>query len=88
MKQSLWVIFVIVAVFLGFLIGYSVSSYTGIQKVGYVGSAESGGYAGEAGGYGGEAGGYGGEAGGYGQEAVKSEKESAEYGERLEYFGE
>ena len=72
MKTSLWVVLVVVAGFLGFLLGYSVSSYTGIQKVqgGYV--AESGGYA---------------EAGGYGEESGEESVESSEFGERQEYYG-
>jgi len=58
MKNSLWVIIVIVAAFLGFLIGYSVSSYTGYKKVGMgAGAPAAGGYgapggAPAAGGYG------------------------------------
>ena len=79
MKTSLWVVLVVVAGFLGFLLGYSVSSYTGIQKV-------QGGYVAESGGYG-ESGGYA-EAGGYGEESGEGREESAEFGERLEYFGE
>lgn len=79
MKSSLWAVFVVVAGFVGFLIGYSVSSYTGIQKVGYVERAESSGYGGETGGYGAETGSYG--------KGAPAEKESAEFGERLEYFG-
>ncbi len=33
-KTSLWVVIVVVALFCGFLVGYSVSSYTGYKKVG------------------------------------------------------
>jgi len=67
MKSGLWFVFVVVALFIGFLLGYSVSSYTGYQKVaGYVEEVGAGGYGGEAGGYGGGAGGYGAGAGGYG----------------------
>lgn len=73
MRNSLWVIIVIVTGFLGFLIGYSVSSYTGIQKIqqGSVEKVESGGYPSE------ESGGYGKEqeSGGYG-----AESESGGYG--------
>jgi len=51
MKNSLWVIIVIVAAFLGFLIGYSVSSYTGYKKVGMgAGAPAAGGYGAPAGG--------------------------------------
>jgi hypothetical protein len=82
MKNSLWVIFVVVSGFLGFLIGYSVSSYTGIQKVhqGYVAVAE-------AGGYGGESGGYGAESAGDRAAVVGSKEEGEDYGERTGYFG-
>jgi len=68
MKSGLWYVLIVVALFIGFLIGYSVSSYTGYQKVaGFVEEVGAGGYGGEeAGGYGGGAGGYGGGAGGYG----------------------
>ncbi len=68
MKSGLWFVFVVVALFIGFLLGYSVSSYTGYKKVaGYVEEVGAGGYGGEeAGGYGGGAGGYGAGAGGYG----------------------
>ncbi len=67
MKSGLWFVLVVVALFIGFLIGYSVSSYTGYQKVaGFVEEVGAGGYGGESGGYGGGAGGYGGGAGGYG----------------------
>ncbi len=79
MKTSLWIVILVAVGFLGFLIGYSVSSYTGIQKIktkyveelgagGYGTEEDAGGYGGggygDAGGYGG--GGYGGDAGGYG----------------------
>jgi hypothetical protein len=82
MKNSLWVVFVAVSGFLGFLIGYSVSSYTGIQKVqqGYVAVAE-------AGGYGGESGGYGAESSGDRAAPAHSEEEGEDYGERTGYFG-
>ncbi len=62
MKNSLWVIIVIVAAFLGFLIGYSVSSYTGYKRVGMgAGAPAAGGYGApggtpSAGGYGAPAG--------------------------------
>ena len=89
MKNSLWVIFVVVTGFLGFLIGYSVSSYTGIQKVqGYTEVAEAGGYGGESGGYGGESGGYGAESGGDRAAVAHSGEEGEDYGERTGYFGE
>jgi len=96
MKNSLWLVFVVVAGFLGFLIGYSVSSYTGIQKVhtGYVAQAEAGGYGGESGGYGAESGGYGAESGGYGGQSsagqtayAADEEEREDYGERTGYYG-
>ena len=81
MKNSLWVVFVVVSAFLGFLIGYSVSSYTGFQKVqGYTTVAE-------AGGYGGESGGYGADSGGDGAASVQSGEEAEDYGERTVYFG-
>ena len=83
MKSSLWVVIVVVALFTGFLIGYSVSSYTGIQKVG---QGLSGGT--EAGGYGEETGGYGEDAGGYGTETVESAADADSYGERSGFFGE
>ncbi|GAB4419414.1 MAG: hypothetical protein OHK0032_15300 [Thermodesulfovibrionales bacterium] len=69
MKNSLWVIIVIVAAFLGFLIGYSVSSYTGYKSVGMgAGAPAAGGYgAPTAGGYGSPAGAPA--AGGYGAPA-------------------
>lgn len=89
MKNSLWLVFVVVAGFLGFLIGYSVSSYTGIQKVhtGYVAQAEAGGYGGESGGYGAESGGYGGQSSA-GQTAYAADEEEREdYGERTGYYG-
>ena len=73
MKNSLWVVFVVTAGFLGFLIGHGVQSYTDIQKMGYMGTAESGGYE---------------EAGGDGKESAGDREESADFGERLEYFGE
>ena len=61
MKSSLWVVIVVVAVFVGFLVGYSVSSYTGYKKVGAPaqGAPASGGAPspGEAPGYGAPAGG-------------------------------
>jgi hypothetical protein len=89
MKNSLWVVFVIVSGFLGFLIGYSVSSYTGFQKVqqGSVTVAEAGGYGGESGGYGAESGGYGAESGGDRAASVQSRGEGEDYGERTGYFG-
>jgi hypothetical protein len=83
MKSSLWVVIVVVALFTGFLIGYSVSSYTGIQKVG---QGLSGGT--EAGGYGEETGGYGEEAGGYGTETVESIEDPDSHGERSGFYGE
>ncbi|HEB71824.1 MAG TPA: hypothetical protein ENI77_04320 [Nitrospirae bacterium] len=43
MKKSIWIVFVIVSGFMGFLLGYSVSSYTGIHKGGDF-SMESAGY--------------------------------------------
>ncbi len=70
MKTSLWLVIVIVVGFLGFLIGYSVSSYTGIQTVqsGAVGEVGAGGYPSEeSGGSETESGGYGTESGGYGK---------------------
>ena len=82
MKNSLWVVFVVVSGFLGFLIGYSVSSYTGFHKVqqGSVAVAEAGGYGGESGGYGAESAGD--------QAAIAGSKEEGEdYGERTGYFG-
>lgn len=73
MKNSLWIVIVVVVGFIGFLVGYSVSSYTGIQKIqqGSVEKVEAGGYKSEeSGGYGteSESGGYGAksESGGYG----------------------
>jgi len=42
-KKSIWIVFVIVSGFMGFLLGYSVSSYTGIHKGGDF-SMESAGY--------------------------------------------
>ncbi len=83
MKSSLWLVIVVVALFTGFLMGYSVSSYTGIQKVG---EGLSGGT--EAGGYGEETGGYGEDAGGYGAETVESTADADSYGERSGFFGE
>jgi hypothetical protein len=83
MKSSLWLVIVVVALFTGFLMGYSVSSYTGIQKVG---KGLSGGT--EAGGYGEETGGYGEDAGGYGAETVESTADADSYGERSGFFGE
>jgi hypothetical protein len=82
MKNSLWLIIVIVVGFTGFLIGYSVSSYTGYQTVdkGYAGGAE-------AGGYGGEAGGYGAEAADRGTAAPGPGEASESYGERTSFFG-
>ena len=67
MKSSLWIVIVVAVGFLGFLIGYSVSSYTGIQKIKakYVEELGAGGYGEE------EVGGYGAgaEGGGYGEGA-------------------
>ncbi|MEE8429716.1 MAG: hypothetical protein V3S16_00525 [Candidatus Desulfatibia sp.] len=83
MKSSLWVVIVVVALFTGFLIGYSVSSYTGFQKIG---QGLSGGT--EAGGYGGETGGYGADTGGYGTETVESIADAESYGERSGFYGE
>lgn len=83
MKSSIWVVIVIVALFTGFLIGYSVSSYTGIQKIG---KGLSGGT--EAGGYGEETGGYGADTGGYGTETVESIAVPESYGERSGFYGE
>ncbi len=82
MKNSLWIVIVVVVAFTGFLVGYSVSSYTGIQKVD---QGSSGGP--EAGGYGGESGGYGTEGTGRGEEAVDRKVDSESFGERTGYFG-
>jgi hypothetical protein len=71
MKTSLWLVIVIVVGFLGFLLGYSVSSYTGIQTAqkGSVGEVGAGGYPSEeSAGYGTESAGYGTESGGYGKD--------------------
>lgn len=89
MKSSLWVVIVVVVLFTGFLIGYSVSSYTGIQNVGkgLSGGTEAGGYGEETGGYGADTGGYGSEAEGRGTEAAGRREDSESYGERTDYFG-
>ena len=89
MKNSLWLIIVIVVGFTGFLIGYSVSSYTGYQTIdkGYAGGAEAGGYGGEAGGYGASAGGYGAEAAGQGTAVPGSGEAPESSGERTGFFG-
>ena len=71
MKNSMWVIIIIVVAILGFLVGYSLAptdvgggAVQGIASGGYGGGAATGGYGGGAatGGYGGGAatGGYGG----------------------------
>ncbi len=89
MKSSLWVVIVVVALFTGFLIGYSVSSYTGSQKVGQglSGGTEAGGYGEETGGYGEEAGGYGTEAADRGTAAPATGEAPESYGERTGFFG-
>lgn len=43
MKTGLWVSIVVVAGLLGFLLGYNISSYTGVEP-GYFETAEAGGY--------------------------------------------
>ncbi len=43
MKTGLWVSIVVVASLLGFLLGYNISSYTGVEP-GYFETAEAGGY--------------------------------------------
>ena len=62
MKTSLWVVIVLVSGLVGFLIGYSVSSFTGtrtVQKAAHAtGGKAEGQHAGGAAGYGGESGGY------------------------------
>lgn len=71
-KPTLWVVIVLVVGFMGFLLGYSVSAFTGIQtQTGNV-SLETGGYGEES-----EGGGYGaGEpAAGPGQELDEAAKE-------------
>lgn len=69
MKNTLWVIFVVVAFFIGVVIGYSVSSFTGYKQVGARGHGAPGygapGYG--APGYGAPSGGYGAPSGGYGR---------------------
>ncbi|GMT43076.1 MAG: hypothetical protein IEMM0002_1487 [bacterium] len=42
MKKDFWVIVTIISVFMGFLVGYSISSYTAVGGQGHV--EESGGY--------------------------------------------
>lgn len=61
MKTSLWVVVVLVTGIVGFLIGYSVSAYTGTRSIAGGGAEQAGaphsqqpaGHAAEAGGYGG-----------------------------------
>jgi len=64
-KTSLWIVVVVAAAWIGFLLGYSMSAHTGTKSAGTP-AAASGGYGGArpaAGGYGGgakpAAGGYG-----------------------------
>lgn len=68
MKSTLWTIFVVVSFFIGIVIGYSISSFTGYKKVGAK-SQGTAGYGSPAGGHGAPAGGYGAPAGGYGAPA-------------------
>jgi hypothetical protein len=41
MKTGLWVVIVLVTGIVGFLVGYSVSSYTGVRKLGAPHAAET-----------------------------------------------
>lgn len=71
MKTTLWIVIVIVAVFMGFLLGYSVSAYTGIQAA--KGNIEL-----ETSGYGDES-----EGAGYGASEPASGEEPEEYNKPL-----
>ncbi|VAX15480.1 hypothetical protein MNBD_NITROSPINAE04-1331 [hydrothermal vent metagenome] len=74
MKKSIWIVFVIVSGFVGFLLGYSISAYTGMQKGGNI-SMESAGYGEE------ESGGYGG-----GGSSGETETEPALDNDALDYY--
>lgn len=43
MKNSIWVVFIVVSGIIGFLLGYSISAYTGVEQGGNF-SVESSGY--------------------------------------------
>jgi len=72
MKPSMWIMIIVVVGALSFLVGYSMAPRD-LGPGSGVSMGESGGY---------------GDAGGYGEPSGEQEKESAEFGERLEYFGE
>ncbi len=75
MRSSLWVVIVIVGTVMGFLMGYSISAYTGIQQRAGNASLETAGYGEE------EAGGNGG--GESSGEAASMDKETADYYKNL-----
>lgn len=70
MKTSLWIVIVLVSWIVGFLMGYSVSSYTGKRNIGeaQVKEQKAGSQPAEA------AGGYGADSGGYAAERKSAPK--------------
>lgn len=77
MRSSLWIVIVIVGTFMGFLMGYSISAYTGTQQRATNATLETSGYGEE------ESGGYGGGGAGSSAPAAPMDKETADYYKNL-----